>query len=71
MNTEPFQDPAIQELEASIHRTNLVICFENNGGIRSKWPNFAENVGYGTSAKIRPLATEIGLKKGPLWAAYP
>ena len=59
---------------------NLVICFEING-IRSKRPKFAENIplatepqpkldpGYGILAKNRPLATEIGIKKGPVWAA--
>ena len=26
---------------------------------------------YGAPAKIRPLAMEIGLKKGPLRAAHP
>ena len=28
-------------------------------------------LGYGESAKSRPFATEIGLKKGPLQAAHP
>ena len=35
---------------------------KKNGGFRSKWPKFAENI---------PLTLEIGLKKGPLRAAHP
>ena len=54
---------------------NLVICFEENGGMKSKWPKFAENIPLVTEPQSRlyprqrkssqkwPLATEIGLKR--------
>ena len=64
---------------------NFVIASKKNGGIRSKWPKFTENIPSAMEpkskldpwlrksslAKNRPLATKIGLKKGPLRVAHP
>ena len=47
------------------HLAKFGICYNKNGGIRSKWLKFAENIGYEASAKIHPWLRKLGSKRDP------